>query len=151
MARNPLAVDISVLGLPELERKMKRLEPKVQKNVVRQALRKSAKRTQTRVVANLSGLKVNVLTGALREAFASAPIRGRTRRGVMRVGIVFPEREALGILPSDPYYYPTAVEYGHGNVPPHPFLRPAIDEHEATETRLIGRDIGDGIEREASR
>ena len=45
MARNPLAVDISVLGLPELERKMRRLEPKVQKKVVRQALRKSAKRT----------------------------------------------------------------------------------------------------------
>lgn len=146
-----LAVDIRVLGVPELERALKRLEGKTQRKVVRAALRKSAKRTQGRVVDNLSGLKVNVLTGALREAFKNAPIRGRTRRGVMRVGITFPERDALGIDASDPYYYPTAVEYGHGDVPAHPYLRPAIDEHRGKEVAAIGRDIGKGIEREAGR
>lgn len=144
-------VDISVLGDKELEKRLRRLEGKTQRKVVRQALRKSAKRIKTHVDTNLSGLKVNVLTGALREAFRNTPIKGATRRGVIRVGIPFPERELLGIAPSDPHYYPTAVEYGHGNVPPHPYLRPAVDEHKALEFTVIGRDIGKGIEREASR
>jgi len=146
-----LAVDLRVLGVPELERKLKRLEAATQKKVVRQALRKSATRTKARVVDNLSGEKVNVQTGVLRQAFKKAKIRGETKRGRIRIGIVFPERDALGITPDDKHYYPTAVEYCHGNVPPHPYMRPAIDEHRTGELRLIGRDIGNGIEKEAGR
>lgn len=146
-----LAVDIRVLGVPELEKALKRLEAKVQKKIVRQALRKSAKRTKDRIVDNLSGEKVQVRTGQLREAFKRAAIRGHTRRHLIRVGVVFPERDALGIDPNDKHYYPMAVEFGHGKVRPYPFLRPAIDEHETAEKRRIGRDIGNGIEREAGK
>lgn len=146
-----LAVDVRVLGVPELEKALKRLEARTQKKIVRKALRESAKRTKARVIDNLSGNKVQVRTGQLREAFEKAPIRGSTRRGFIRVGVVFPERDALGIDAKDKHYYPTAVEYGHGSVPPYPFLRPAIDEHKEGEFRKIGKDIGDGIEREAGK
>lgn len=146
-----LAVDIRVLGVPELEKELRRLEDKTQRKIVRQALRKSAKRTKDRIIDNLSGEKVQVRTGQLRQAFKDAPIRGTTRRGFTRVGVVFPERGALGIDAKDKHYYPTAVEYGHGTVPPHPFLRPAIDEHKQSEFDRIGKDIGKAIEREAGK
>lgn len=143
--------DLRLLGVPGLERKLKRLERATQRRIVRKALRESAKRVRVYVVTNLSGVKVNVDTGTLRDAFARGKIRGSTRRGVIRVGIQFPERDELGIHADDPYYYPTAVEYGHGKVPAYPYMRPAVDEHDTTERLLIGRAIGHGIEREAGR
>lgn len=146
-----LGVDIRVLGVPELERKLRNLAQQVQRKIVRQALRKSAVRTKKRVVDNLSGDKVQVQTGNLRGAFRDAKIRGTTRRGMIRVGIVFPERDKLGIAPDDPYYYPTAVEYGHGNVPAYSYMRTAIDDHKKKEYDQIAKDIGAGIEKEAGK
>lgn len=146
-----LVLDISVLGRKDLERALSRLESRTQKKVLRQALRKSAKRTQARVVDNLSGEKVGVITGQLREAFKKSKIRGATRRGTIRIGVEFPTRDALGIAADDPHYYPTAVEFGHGNVPPYPYMRPAVDEHRTKEIAEIGRDVGKGIEREAGK
>jgi len=146
-----LAVDIKVLGVPELEKELKRLEARVQRTIVRSALRKSAKRVRGYVVENLSNDKVNVRTGRLRQAFQETSIRGSSRRGFIRLGIAFPEREALGIGPFDKYYYPTAVEYGHGEVRAYPYMRPAVDEHRSLEVLLIGRDIGRAIEKKAGR
>ena len=146
-----MSVDIRVLGVPALERALRNLAPVAERKVVRQALRKSAVRAKKRIVDNLSGVKVQVQTDTLRPAFKKAKIRGETKRGRIRVGVVFPERDQLGIGPDDKHYYPIAVEFGHGNVPPHPFLRPAIDEHKASEYRLIARDIGNGIEKQAGK
>lgn len=151
-----LAVDISVIGARELERKLKKLDTRIQKKVVRQALRTSAKRVKKRVVNNLSNTRVMVQSGKLLNAFKNAKTKSFTRRYGIRIGHVLPSREELGIPAyqsgkKDAGYYPYFVEYGHGDVPAHPFLRPAIDEHKNMEFHRIGRDIGRNIEREAGR
>lgn len=143
--------DLSLLGVKGMDRKLRRLEAKVQKSIVRKALRASAKRVRVYVVANLSGVKVNVDTGTLRDAFAKAKIRGTSRRGLIRIGLQYPERDDLGIPADSKYYYPTAVEYGHGDVRAYPYMRPAVDEHDTVERSLIGRDIGNGIKQAAGR
>jgi hypothetical protein len=42
-----------------------------------------------------------------------------------------PTRDVLGISQSDPYYYPTVLEYGSSkrNIRARPYLRPALDEN----------------------
>jgi hypothetical protein len=47
------------------------------------------------------------------------------------------------------YWYPAAVEFGHGTVPPHPFLRPAYDIKgpEAKDTTM--HELLEGTLREA--
>lgn len=144
-------VHISFIGDRALQRKLNRLETRTAKKVVSAAFRKSAKRIRRRVVQNLSGNPVQVRRGELRRLFERAKIRGSSRRGRIRIGIVEPDRDELGITSGDPNYWPYAVEYGHGGVPPHPYLRPAVDDHYDQEVAEIGRDIGAGIEREAKR
>lgn len=144
-------VDIGLFGDRALQRKLNRLTTPRAKAVVRKALRKSAKRAQKRVVANLSGAPVNVRSGELRAAFKAAPIKSQGKRGLIRLGPVLPTREALGIGKDDAHYYPFAVEYGHAGAPAYPFVRPAVDDHRDSEFREIGRDIGKGIEAEARR
>jgi hypothetical protein len=146
-----VSVDVTVHGVRELERALLKLVGRAENKVIAQALRKSAVRARDRVVENLSGNKVQVQTGVLRGAFQKAKIRGSTKRGFIRRGVVFPERDQLGISADDPNYYPIAVEYGHGNVDAYPYLRPAIDEHKASEYRLLARDIGAGIEKQAGK
>lgn len=144
-------VDISMLGDKELQRKLNRLASPRAKAVVRAALRKGAKRAKQRVIANLSGAPVQVRTGELRAAFANAKIRSERMRGAIRLGVTLPTRAELGIAAGDKFYYPYAVEYGHSGAPAYPFIRPAVDDHEAEEVAAIGRDIGAGIEKEARR
>jgi hypothetical protein len=49
------------------------------------------------------------------------------------------------------YWYPAAVEWGHGTVPPYPFMRPAYDLKgpEARDTTM--RELLDGTLREAAK
>jgi len=150
-------VNISVLGVPELQKELKRLTEKAQKNAVRPAMRASAKRIKGYVIENLSNNKVDVQSGTLLRAFQETPIRAASRRNFIRVGLAYPEREYLGIAAGAKYYYPTAVEYGHKiagsseRVPPHPYMRPAVDEHKTAEWAQIARDIGKGIEKQAGK
>ncbi|MDZ7809200.1 MAG: hypothetical protein U5L11_02475 [Arhodomonas sp.] len=134
--------DVSLLGDKALAKQLEQLQRKDARRIIGQELRKSAGRTRTRVVANLSGYPVAVDTGVTRQAFRKAKIKSaRARRGNIRLGIVLPERSELGISPTDKFYYPTAIEYGYNNVPARPFMRPAVDDHAEEEFRLIGAGI----------
>ena len=142
-----MAVDIHVIGGPELERKLKRLADKMQKSIARKAVRNSAKRTHVRIVANITRLQL-IDTGILLASFSQSKIRSSSRRprDLIRIGPEWPYREDLGISPDDPYYYPMAVEFGHARAPAHPFVRPAIDEHKTEEWKAIANEIGQGVE-----
>ena len=146
-------VDISMLGDKELQRKLNRLTGPRAKAVVRQAIRKSVKRAQKRMVAKLSGAPVNVDTGRLRAAIGSNKIENASSRYVVYLGVPMPTREELGIAPSEKGYYPYSLEFGyvHGltgeKIRAYPWIRPSIDETEDSEKAQIGRDIGKGIER----
>ncbi|MGH6867175.1 MAG: hypothetical protein ACREDO_13670 [Methyloceanibacter sp.] len=143
-------IDISVLGDEALSKRLTALPFKVQRKLVSKSLRAAAKRAKQRIIHNLSGGIVQVRTGTLLRAFERAPIRVQSSspRRRLRIGPEFPRREALGIRPDDKYYYPAAVEYGHGRVRARPFLREAVDKHETAEIARIASDIGRLIESE---
>lgn len=152
-------VDISLVGDKALIKGLARFEPRVQKKVVRGALRKSAKRLKAHVIRNLSGDPVKPDSGRYRAGMVAAKIRslGRSRR-LMALGFALPTRAELGIAPGYEWYYPFAVEYGYTRtarapvtVAPKAPIRRAVNEH-ATEERLVmGREIGAGIKREAKK
>lgn len=155
MAR-PL-IDISLLGAKELERKLVRLAGKDQKAVVRGALGKSQTRIKKAVVAaapvrtdNLPGGQ-SPAPGTLKRALKATKIDRETTRISVAVNWPMPIRSLVGVAPGDKYYWPAHVEYGHGNVPPNPYIRGTVNAMEAAEFRKIGSDIGRGIEKKAAK
>lgn len=146
------AVDISVLGDKQLERKLARLLAKTQKKIVRQAIRKEAKEAKKRVVGNIEKQDL-VKTRVMLNAYRSAKIRTASNkpRSVIRIGVENPKRDDLGISADDKYYYPYAVEFGHSGAKAYPFIRPAIDEHQAKSKRRVAAEIAAGIHRESRR
>lgn len=150
------AIDISLVGDKELLKRLAALEkPATQKKAVRPALRKSAKRLKAEVLANLSGQVVTPRTGRLLGAMAAEKVHAlKGGRTIIGAGFDLPTRAALGIDADDPYFYPFAVEYGHGGprpAPPHPFIRWAVDRNAGRELTQIGVDIGSAITKQAMR
>jgi len=133
------AFNLKILGIPELEKKLLKLEQAVQKKIVTKALRNAAKTVRNIAVAN-----VPVDSGKLKN---SIKVRSLKRRGRKVVGIevVTGRRVDLDIDPSDKYYYPAAVEFGTKDIPAHPFLRPALNNHKDRLIKEIGDEIGAGI------
>jgi HK97 gp10 family phage protein len=140
--------DIQVLGLENLERKWRNMDAKVQRKILATAARNSAKRTKDRMVENLSGHPVGVVTGRTREAFKKARIRSGSRsRNFIRVGPVIPTREELGIppWPEEKSFYPFALEYGTSRMAARPFIRPAIDNHVREELNAVAAEVAPKI------
>ena len=147
------AVDISVLGAKELERALSKLPDLTQRKVVRMTNRKVAIRVHKEVMR-----RVPVDTGNLRDALAA---ENKPRLKKYPTAVVyyldFPSRVALGI-PKDTRankqgYYPLHLEYGFINsrgvtVPPHPYIRPAVDDNIDVYYGIMRHDINKGIERE---
>jgi len=142
-------VDIRAFGNKELEKKLGNVVDKTQKKIVRAALRKESTRVKKRIVANIVRLDL-IDSGMLLNGYKSAKTKSASSgKNFIRLGVENPTREALGIAPDDPAYYPYAVEFGHVGAEAKPFIRPAIDEHKEKSFKDIGDDIGKGIEREA--
>ena len=159
-------IDIAVIGDKELQRKLKALDEKMQKKIVRKALRQAAK-----PVLSAARLLCPENTGRLR-ASLKLKVR-RQKRGVFGVEVITGTRQELGIRANDPYYYPAAVEFGHlvglrhrhreqkelrrlrkqGAlvVGAHPFLRPALEMNRSTGIAIAARVIASELKREAVR
>lgn len=138
----PAAVDISLLGDKKLIRKLKRMEPAVQKRIMRKALRAGA-----RPVRDESRRRAPILTGRLKKSIKIRALkRSRNKLGVL---VQTGTRAELGIDPDDRYYYPAHVELGHGSVPAIPYLRGALDSKAQEALRIIQREAWNGISAEA--
>ena len=48
-------------------------------------------------------------------------------------------------------YIPSAIEFGHGNARPIPYIRNAWEKTKATDVIIMGKELKKGIEREAKR
>jgi hypothetical protein len=48
-------------------------------------------------------------------------------------------------------YIPSAIEYGHGNARPIPYIRRAWEETKREDVKIMGKKLKEGIEREAKR
>ena len=146
------AIDISMLGNKELEKQLARLvTPAAQKKAIRPALRKAAKRIRPKIVARVSGNPVEVQTGELRNAMATMKVKSLKRsRSLLGATLELPEGRDIRIKIN-------SVEYGHDRgagrsaAPPHPFIRPAVDDGREQELNLIAADIGKGIIKQAAK
>lgn len=137
-------IDITVLGDREIERALTRLPEREAPKIVRRAFRDSAKRLRPKIAA-----ATPVDTGRLKRGMAAAKVRSAARkRGEIKVGVVMPTREELGIPPGATAYYPYVLEYGSATLgrPPLRFVRGTVDANRESEWRQIGRDIGRHME-----
>lgn len=143
------AVDISILGAKELERALSLLPDKVQRSVVSSANLKVAKKIHPETVR-----RVPVDTGKLKAALqAQNKPRKKTQATAVIYMLDLPTRAALGIDPADPWYYPAIVEYGYTakggrQVPPHSYIRAAVDEMIDVWHGMMRHDINKGIEKQ---
>jgi HK97 gp10 family phage protein len=128
-----VAGSIVVTGIKEIDRKLKELVPKIQRKVLRQAMRSGMKHVFQEAL-----LRVRVLTGLLKKNIKLRAMK--RKRG--RVGLLVQVKSDPGLSKTSKdgkrYFYPASVEWGHGSVPPHPFMRPAYDLKgpEARDTTL---------------
>lgn len=152
-------IDISIVGDKALGRALAKLPDRIQRKVVRQSLRKSAKRQNQYIVQHLSGIPVAPESGRwlIAQSAQKPKTAKRSRRGI-RIELPYPRREELGIAPGEKYYYPTAIEYGttktrqgRGPLPAFAPVRRAVDENMEKEHQIMGTEIARGIEREARR
>ncbi len=143
------AVDITILGSKELERMLSLIPDKMQRSVVASANRKVAKKVHAYTME-----RVPVKTGKLKAALAA---KNKPRKKTFPTAVIYyldlPDRAPLGIAPDYEWYYPASLEYGFTNkyginVPPHPFIRPAVDENIDILHGMMRHDINKGIEKQ---
>ncbi|MBT8046401.1 MAG: HK97 gp10 family phage protein [Pontiella sp.] len=137
-------IDIRFLGDKDLQRKLKRLEIKTQRAIVRPSMKKSMVQVKDKA-QELAPVK----TGKLRDSIKQG--RQRTRRGITRASVVTGTRQELGIAPDARGFYPAAHEYGSKNQPARSYLRRALSELKGQVLGQLADLIGKGIEREAKK
>ena len=125
MAQN--FIDISLLGDKRLQNIFKQAPVKIQKKVLRPALRAGGK-----IVRNSARQKAPIETGSLKRSIKLRALpRSRSRIGVL--------------ISSDQKHY-VMMEFGWQSSPtefeaPRPFLRPALRDNEANVKGTIRREI----------
>lgn len=136
--------DISLLGDAELARKLQALPEKLERKVIRQAIRKGGQPILRTAKAN-----ANRLTGAMAKSIKLRAMK--RKRGRIGVRIQTGTRLELGIGADDRHYYPAIVEFGDGGVrPPFRFMRRALDSNKNASMTTMRDEIARGIEREAA-
>lgn len=130
-------------GDNDLDAIFKNLEPKVQKKVLRPALRAAAKIIQTEAKA-----RAPVKSGALRDSI-KVRAGARTRKGIVRVNVEMGEGNFKGET-----FYGAFLEYGAPGhklfgrpnpLPPQPFMRPAFDRKKDEAREVAQQQIASGI------
>ena len=163
---------VQVTGAKEIAAKLKTLETKFAKQIVKDALREGA----NHLLANLKSNAGNMgkgLTGMGKRIASALMVRAwkRQHRGIYGIGIRlrrdpafigYSEGSASSIkskklIQGSRYFIPTAIEYGHAfpgrgggkhapkDVPAKSFARKAIDTQTAAVERIINRSLSDQL------
>jgi HK97 gp10 family phage protein len=134
-------IDISFLGEQRLQRQLRALDIKLQRKIVRGAMRKAM-----RPVLKAARNKVPFDQGWLK---SSLHIKSRTRKGVTKLYVATGTREKLQIDADEKAFYPAVLEFGtfENRAIAKPYLRPAITENKTQVIEIMRKDIAKGIER----
>ena len=122
------------------------------KAIMRKSMRKSLNSILWYVKAITPVLKDDKqgrIRGALKRHMKVRALK-RSRKG-FGYQILMPLRVQLGIKENEKYFYPTVVEYGDHDTPPHSFLRRGWDAKEAAAIKMLEDLIWDGIDEYANR
>lgn len=124
-------VDISMLGDKKLAKKLKKIDIKMQKKIVKGAIKDAAQ-----PILVLAKAYAPVDSGKLKNSLKLKMGAKQSKRGSIGVRIETGTREQLGIDADDKYFYPAVLEFKVKS-----FLRRAIDKNPDGVRRDIGRNI----------
>lgn len=139
---------VTIEGLVGLNRALDNLEVKVQKKVLRTALRSGAKGI-LRAVRAAAYLMVGGQMGALlaQSLYVGAKQRGRKFRAKrIQMGVYLAEQAAFR-EPGGKYYIPAHIEMGHGNAAPIPWMGYGTDAVKEQVLQTIVQEAWKGIEK----
>ena len=132
-------VSISVLGDKKLQKKLKQLDIKLQKKIVRNAINRAIL-----PVRNKAKALAPVDSGLLKRS-----IKRKTgvKKGIARARIITGTRFDLNIPFDAKGYYPAAIEYGTQDQPARSFMRAAITALRSHVLKKTGDYIDAGIKK----
>jgi HK97 gp10 family phage protein len=142
-----MKTSVIITGIRDIDRKLKRLAPAVQKKVVRKAMRAGLKVQATEVRS-----QVPVDTGLTKSAVKVRAVK-RKKRGTIELEVLISGKvPGLIVTPASgakPVFYPAVVEYGTSERPPNPFMRRAYESKGEAAKLVTLQVLRDGIEAEA--
>lgn len=144
MAQAGLQVDIRFIGDKELQRKLNRLDPEIQRRVLTESMAVAGE-----IVLKAAKANAPVRTGKHRDNIRMRKVnRKRGRNRGIGVEVVSGTRKKLGISPDDKFYYPAALEFGapSRNIAARPHMRPALNNRRALLKLRIASHMGRSIE-----
>jgi HK97 gp10 family phage protein len=141
-------VSVVVTGIKDIDRKLKFLPGRIQKKVLRQAMREGLKVMAAEVKA-----QVPVDTGLTKKNVRVRAVKKKRRDEIqleVRVG-GDEELYKTSAKTGTTVFYPALVEYGRKNVPPNPFMRRAFEAKGEIARQVTIDEIRAGVESEASK
>ncbi len=129
---------VQVLGVKELEAKWNEIKRELI-NVLPNAVKAGADIIRDAAKTNVEA-KGLILTGALRRGIISEITWEKNAPVAFAGAMMDPKMNDIFVKYSKNgkrYYYPSAVEYGHGNVPAYPYMRPAFDEKKNAAKKAV--------------
>jgi HK97 gp10 family phage protein len=133
---------IIITGVKEIDAKLKTLEQRVQKKVLRQAMRSGMKL----VLADAKS-RVPVLSGLTKQNLKlRAMKRSRSKQGLL-VQVKSAEGLTKTTKAGQKFFYPAVVEF----MPGHAFMRPAFDSKGPQARDTTMRELLDGTLKEAAK
>lgn len=137
---------IQVQGEKRLIRKLRELPRAAQNKVIRPALRKGARLFQRAIQS-----KAPVLTGLMRKSLNVRAMKAKKGKLGSLVGYRNTELLTRKSKSGARYFYPAAVEYGHGDYEGEHFMREGFDSNRPAAESLVLTEMKLGIEREAAK
>lgn len=140
----------ALAGDKELAKSMRRLDAKLAKNGMRQAMRTAMRPVLASARVNAAALTNPAnLTDRMMRVAQTMRIRAlRTRRrGLFGITVETGTRPALGVDEDSRWYYPAHVELGSHRTPPMPYMRPALLENRARSLEIFRTELAGFIGR----
>ncbi len=139
---------VVITGIREIDRRLRSLEPRLQKRVLRQAMRKGLKILAAEVKA-----QAPVDTGMTRSKVQVRAVKSRRRGSIeleVRIAAV-DELKKTSAKSGQQVFYPAIIEYGRDGVPPDPFVRRAFESKGGAARQVTIESLKAGIEAEIAK
>ncbi len=138
---------VVITGIQDIDRKLKTLEPRLQKKVLRQSMRAGMKIIQSEMMA-----QAPVDTGLMRSKVEVRALKSKGRHKIAIEARIGADEKFVVITKSGKrYFYPAAVEYGTRDLIANPFGRRAYEAKADVARAKTVFDIKVGVEREVSK
>jgi HK97 gp10 family phage protein len=139
---------VAITGIREIDRKLARLEPAIQRKVLRQSIRAALKPIAAAVKA-----RIDSITGALKKAVKVRAIKSK-RRGSIGLEVRISGEDAnkgKPIISEAGWFSPAFPEFGTAHEPAQPIMRPVYDSQGPAARDHAMREILDRTIAEAKK